>query len=221
LAKVKLRDAACQRVSDEAINKQRARDYEKGAAMRTQTILAAGILLALSGYSIADQFADDCAPRRREEEVKYVSTDSEQPCCPEDESRPLELRLQDRGSNHRKLLRPNGRGGERFGKRQGKTLSGLSKRTLLFPVDLSVKLNDVAPSLQPDYRIFLTTTRDSAPASRPAAGHVLLKVAAVQHRPLLFSVIIRTFMEHRRSFSVLLWRLFFLEQFPGADAAID
>src|SRR6516162_5820182 len=42
----------------------------------------------------------------------------------------------------------------------------LSKRLLPLPVDLCIKLNDVAPSLQSDYRIFLTTTRDSAPASR-------------------------------------------------------
>jgi hypothetical protein len=33
-----------------------------------------------------------------------------------DESRSLELALQDVGSNHRKLLRHNGRGSERFGK---------------------------------------------------------------------------------------------------------
>jgi hypothetical protein len=37
-------------------------------------------------------------------------------CCTRDERRPLELALQDGGSNHRKLLRHNGRGGERFGK---------------------------------------------------------------------------------------------------------
>jgi len=34
------------------------------------------------------------------------------------------------------------------------------------PVDLSLKLNDVAPSLQSRYRTFITTTRDSAPAPR-------------------------------------------------------
>ena len=34
------------------------------------------------------------------------------------------------------------------------------------PVDHSLKLNDVAPSLQSRYRTFLTTTRDSAPAPR-------------------------------------------------------
>ena len=45
-------------------------------------------------------------------------------CCTRDERRPLELALQDVGSNHRKLLRPNGRGGERFGKRQDLILSG-------------------------------------------------------------------------------------------------
>lgn len=37
---------------------------------------------------------------------------------------PLELGLQDQGSNHRLLLEPNGRGGERDRKRQSKTLSG-------------------------------------------------------------------------------------------------
>jgi hypothetical protein len=41
-----------------------------------------------------------------------------------DERRPLEPALQDVGSNHRKLLRHNGRGGERFGKRQDLILSG-------------------------------------------------------------------------------------------------
>jgi hypothetical protein len=45
-------------------------------------------------------------------------------CCTRDERRPLELALQDVGSNHRKLLRHNGRGGERFGKRQDLILSG-------------------------------------------------------------------------------------------------
>lgn len=33
-----------------------------------------------------------------------------------DEGRPLGLGLQDQGSNHRMLLRPNDRGGERDGK---------------------------------------------------------------------------------------------------------
>jgi hypothetical protein len=40
----------------------------------------------------------------------------EQPCCTRDEGRPLGPGLQDQGPNHRKLLWPNGRGGERFGK---------------------------------------------------------------------------------------------------------
>ena len=43
-------------------------------------------------------------------------TDSKQPCCTRDEDRPLGPGLQDQGSNHRKLLRHNGRGGERCGK---------------------------------------------------------------------------------------------------------
>jgi hypothetical protein len=42
----------------------------------------------------------------------------------------------------------------------------LSKGLLPLPVDHSLKLNDVAPSLQSRYRTFLTTTRDSAPAPR-------------------------------------------------------
>src|SRR5664280_809168 len=42
----------------------------------------------------------------------------------------------------------------------------LSKGLLPLPVDHSLKLNDVAPSLQSRYRTFLTTTRDSAPEPR-------------------------------------------------------
>src|ERR1700747_1597164 len=42
----------------------------------------------------------------------------------------------------------------------------LSKGLLPLPVDHSLKLNDVAPSLQSRYRTFLTITRDSAPAPR-------------------------------------------------------
>ena len=49
---------------------------------------------------------------------------SEQPCCTRDEGWPLGPGLQDQGPNRRKLLRPNGRGGERFGKRQDLILSG-------------------------------------------------------------------------------------------------
>jgi hypothetical protein len=41
-----------------------------------------------------------------------------------DESWPLELALQDVSSNHRKLLRHNGRGSARFGKRRDLILSG-------------------------------------------------------------------------------------------------
>ena len=40
------------------------------------------------------------------------------PCYPRDERRPLELALQDVGSNHRKLLRHNGRGGDPCHSRQ-------------------------------------------------------------------------------------------------------
>jgi len=46
------------------------------------------------------------------------------PRCARDGGRPLGLGLQDRGPNHRKLLRHNGRGGERFGKGAAMTASG-------------------------------------------------------------------------------------------------
>src|SRR5215212_1550476 len=62
-------------------------------------------------------YADDCAPRRREE-VRDVTSNSWQPCCTRDEGRPLGLGLQDQGPNHRKPRRSNGRGGERCGKRR-------------------------------------------------------------------------------------------------------
>ena len=39
-----------------------------------------------------------------------------QPCCTRDEGRPLGLGVQAQGLNHRMLLWPNGRGGERDGK---------------------------------------------------------------------------------------------------------
>ena len=45
----------------------------------------------------------------------------EQLCCTRDEGRSLGLGLQDQSPNHRKLLRHNGRGGERYGKRREKT----------------------------------------------------------------------------------------------------
>ena len=45
----------------------------------------------------------------------------EQLCCTRDEGRSLGLGLQDQGPNHRKLLRHNGRGGERCGKRRERT----------------------------------------------------------------------------------------------------
>jgi len=41
-----------------------------------------------------------------------------------------------------------------------------SKRFLPSPVDLSVQLNSVAPSLRLRYRAFFTTARDSAPVPR-------------------------------------------------------
>src|SRR5215212_1386898 len=62
-------------------------------------------------------YADDRAPRRREE-VRDVTSNSWQPCCTRDEGRPLGLGLQDQGPNHRKPRRSNGRGGERCGKRR-------------------------------------------------------------------------------------------------------
>jgi hypothetical protein len=42
--------------------------------------------------------------------------DSMQPCCTRDEGGPLGLGLQGQGPNHRMLLWPKGRGGERDGK---------------------------------------------------------------------------------------------------------
>ena len=53
------------------------------------------------------------------------------------------------------------------------------KGLLPFPVDLSVKLNDVAPWLQSRYRTFIATTRNSAPALR-------LGTRALAGRPLEF-----------------------------------
>ena len=69
------------------------------------------------GQVIICRYADDRAPRRREE-VRDVTSNSWQPCCTRDEGRPLGLGLQDQGPNHRKLRRSNGRGGERCGKRR-------------------------------------------------------------------------------------------------------
>jgi hypothetical protein len=69
-----------------------------------------------TGDMIVIRYADDSAPRRREEEVSLCRTNSEQPCCTRDEGGPLGPGLQDQGSNHRKLRRHNGRGGERCGK---------------------------------------------------------------------------------------------------------
>ena len=71
----------------------------------------------LKGRASLVRYADDRAPRRREE-VRDVTSNSWQPCCTRDEGRPLGLGLQDRGPNHRKLRRSNGRGGERCGKRR-------------------------------------------------------------------------------------------------------
>jgi len=63
------------------------------------------------------RYADDGAPRRRGGEFYVVALNAlKQPCCTRDEGRPLEPGLQDLGSNHRMLLRSNGRGGERDGK---------------------------------------------------------------------------------------------------------
>src|SRR5207245_351819 len=44
---------------------------------------------------------------------RHVAANWKQPCCTRDEGRPLGLGLQDQGPNHRMLLWPNGRGGER------------------------------------------------------------------------------------------------------------
>jgi retron-type reverse transcriptase len=63
------------------------------------------------------RYADDCAPRRRGGEFYVLALNAlKQPCCTRDEGRPLGPGLQDLGSNHRMLLRSNGRGGERDGK---------------------------------------------------------------------------------------------------------
>src|SRR4051812_21511016 len=70
-----------------------------------------------AGQVIICRYADDRAPRRREE-VRDVTSNSWQPCCTRDEGRSLGLGLQDQGPNHRKPRRSNGRGGERCGKRR-------------------------------------------------------------------------------------------------------
>ena len=70
-----------------------------------------------TGNMVIVRYADDSAPRRREE-VRDVTSNSWQPCCTRDEGRPLGLGLQDQGPNHRKPRRSNGRGGERCGKRR-------------------------------------------------------------------------------------------------------
>jgi len=82
------------------------------------------------------RYVDDCAPRRRSAlEGRYgniytgtkakAGNSQDGPgatlrglmlCCTGDGGWPLGLGLQDQGPNHRKLLRHNGRGGERFGK---------------------------------------------------------------------------------------------------------
>lgn len=68
--------------------------------------------------------------RARRRKPDTAKTDLEPPHrgvqlgCTRDEGRPLGLGLQDRGPNHRKLLRHNGRGGERSRKRRGLTASG-------------------------------------------------------------------------------------------------
>src|SRR4051812_28897692 len=66
---------------------------------------------------LLERYADDRAPRRREE-GRDVTIDSKQPCCTRGEGRPLGLGLQDQGPNHRKPRRSNGRGGERCGERR-------------------------------------------------------------------------------------------------------
>src|SRR4029078_12989927 len=65
-----------------------------------------------------ERYADDGAPRRREE-VRDVTSNSWQPCCTRDEGRPLGLGLRDQGPNHRKPRRSNGRGGRGCGTQAG------------------------------------------------------------------------------------------------------
>ena len=64
-----------------------------------------------SGVATQTAVRHDGAKRRW-----LCKTNSEQPCCTRDEGGPLGPGLQDRGSNHRKLLRHHGWGGERCGK---------------------------------------------------------------------------------------------------------
>jgi len=54
-----------------------------------------------SGCVSVVRYANDCASRRREEEVVTQETDSKQFCCTRDEDRPLGPGLKDQGSNHR------------------------------------------------------------------------------------------------------------------------
>jgi len=65
-----------------------------------------------------------CATKARRRIYAIALISPKQLCCTRDEGWPLELGLQDQGSNHRLLLRSNDRGGERDRKRQGMTLSG-------------------------------------------------------------------------------------------------
>jgi len=51
--------------------------------------------------------------------------------------------LQDRASNHRKLLQPNGWGGERFGKRRGLPVRCESRRRTIEPLIMCRKRRDV------------------------------------------------------------------------------
>ena len=57
-------------------------------------------------YKVANarlvRYADDCAPRRRGKEAE--GTPKLQPCCTEDEGRPLGAAIQVEASNHLKLL---------------------------------------------------------------------------------------------------------------------
>ena len=98
------------------------------------------------GDVIIVRYADDGAPRRApgwkeagmekprrarrrkldtaKVDLKPLRAQPRQPCCTRDEGGPLGTGRQGRVSNHRMLLRLNGRGGERFGKRWSKTPSG-------------------------------------------------------------------------------------------------
>ena len=71
---------------------------------------------AVSAVSVCPLRRRWCATKARRRIDASALIASKQLCCTRDEGRSLEPGLQDLGSNHRMLLRSNGRGGERDGK---------------------------------------------------------------------------------------------------------